>query len=142
LYLRDGPVKIYGANGRIKGEGMIRDHTTKDNWIEYFDYGQVHKLFNFKSDTGWETTYYENGNVQDSSFRTKNDLYIVKAWYEDGQLKSEVGWKNYQFFGEQSHFYESGQVKERFQIVKGKPDGKMIEFLKWASEGIRESEKR
>jgi antitoxin component YwqK of YwqJK toxin-antitoxin module len=127
-YLKDGPVKVFGKDGRIRSEGLVQNHKPGNRWIEYYNSGSLKKDFNYFQDTGWVVEYYENGRTKDSSFHINDSSLSLRHWYESGQIAQTVGRKNNNYDGLLIDYYENGQIQQTYHYVDGKPDGKTFSY--------------
>jgi len=122
-FIKDGPIKVFGNDGKIRMEGIVKDHKSGDRWTEYYKSGFKQRDCFLVNDTGWCIKYYETEQLEDSMFFMGNTFAVVKHWFENGQLAHSVGWKNNQFDGELLDYYENGQLKQKGFYKKGQFDG-------------------
>jgi antitoxin component YwqK of YwqJK toxin-antitoxin module len=122
-FINDGPVKVFGDDGKIRMEGTVKNHTQGDRWIEYYENGFVKRDISCKNDTGWMVNYYQSEQIEDSDFVMGNTGAVIKHWYKNGQLAHSVGWRNNQYDGEIEDFYENGQLKQKGNYVNGQFEG-------------------
>jgi antitoxin component YwqK of YwqJK toxin-antitoxin module len=59
---------------------------------------------------------------KDKSTINRND----KEWYENGKIKSEIGYKNDKMHGKIRRWYENGQKESECDYFEGKLHGKLI----------------
>ena len=124
FYLSDGPIKVYDIDGKIKMEGIIRNHKPGDKWTDYYKTGFPERIINHVNDTGWTTHYYENGQIKDSLFVLGDYYLTLGRWNENGQRIYIAGIKNNHYDGENLKFYDDGQLMQKAYYSNGQVNGK------------------
>lgn len=125
-FINNGSITIYRQNGVVSNEGIVQNHTAKsDKWISYFRNGNKRLVIDFAKDTGWQVTYFENGQVQDSSFHIKgyDTVFCVQTWYDNGNIAKIENWKDRLRHGSLIKYYQNGLMKDSCYFIKGKEEG-------------------
>ncbi len=123
FYFQNGPIKIYGLNGKIRQEGVIEHHQIGGQWSDYYPNGRIERILNLINDTGWAVHYYQTGQIKDSQFWINDNAFVVKLWNEEGVLTHSGGWKNFHFDGESLTYYENGNLWFKAFYSNGKVNG-------------------
>lgn len=123
-FINDGNVILYKPDGIIFAQGIIKNHTYGDKWVQFYDNGNQEFINDFVNDTGYAVHYYRSGQLRDSLYCTKNNRNLtLKAWYENGQVKESHEIKNGMYNGICKMYYESGQLKDSGIMQNGKWEG-------------------
>lgn len=79
----NGPVKIYGKNGKIESEGYYIDGKREGLFRRYYR-GRVKMETQYSHDkrNGYEREYHNNGKLNFEAFY-KNGELIKKTWYDE-----------------------------------------------------------
>ena len=114
---------MFYADGKLSAKGIVENHSYGGKWVSYYRNGKPQNLRNLNRDTGWITSYYDNGKVKDSDyFEGKNGLHI-KHWYVTGQLAENNQFKNGAFNGLQKDYYFNGRLRAVINVINGKSYG-------------------
>jgi antitoxin component YwqK of YwqJK toxin-antitoxin module len=153
-FITDGYCRVYNPNGNTAEEGVIKNHTFFGPWTIYTSDNKKEYTRNFVKDSSWRIDYYDNEEKKDSGFDFNNNgLFLVcKDWFENGQIKKEVNWKDgvengvkKSYYendssltsslntigtfkngienGVQLQYYENGQLGDSMNIIEGKREG-------------------
>lgn len=124
-FIKDGWITINRQDGNISTQGVVQNHLRGNNWVSYFENGNKKLVMDFTKDTGWQVSYFENGSVQDSSFRLKgyDSVYPIKSWYDNGNIAEIKHWKNRLRNGVSLTYYRNGVMKDSCNFIDGKRDG-------------------
>jgi antitoxin component YwqK of YwqJK toxin-antitoxin module len=128
-YTRDGPIKIYRFNGKLRMEGIITNHQIGDQWTDYYPNGQIERVFDLHHDTGWLVHNFETGQIKDSQFVMNDQAFVVAEWNEEGIQTVSSGWKDLHFEGESLKYYENGNLWVRTQSSHGKLNGDLTVYF-------------
>ena len=116
----DGPYKEYNENGILKKEGFYKNDKKFSTWKEYYDTGQLKKIYAFNllgQLTGIEENYSESGDLISETKPSNEGGLIHKSLYENGNVQfvyNLIPSKNKNYFiknGEYKEYYESGILK-------------------------------
>ena len=126
---RHGPEKSYHPNGQISVSSYNFQNVPYGPMITFSKEGKIkgsfgyYKKFSFKKN-GPTIKYYPNGNIE-SEIYFKEDVYHgpYKIYYENGQLKDETNYFNNKPFGPYRFYYDNGQIEEEGTFKNGKMDG-------------------
>ena len=110
-------VKRYWSNGQLKFEGSY--------------YEMPNELVGKENGTEIKPKEYETRG-------DGNNNGLATWWYENGQIKSEINYKNRNRDGKWSSWLENGQIKSKINYKEGKKAGK---FTYWDENGQIKSEK-
>jgi antitoxin component YwqK of YwqJK toxin-antitoxin module len=124
FYVSDGPIKVYDIDGKIKMEGVIRNHKPGDKWTDYYKTGFAERIINNVNDTGWTTHYYENGQIKDSLFGMGKFYLTLGQWNANGQRIFLAGIRNHHYDGEILKYYDNGELMQNAFYSNGKVNGK------------------
>lgn len=128
-FVENGPVKQYYPDGKIWNEGVIQNHTFGDKWKKYYKNGKLENTRDFVNGIGWIVNYYENGNIKDSIYHTKEfGDFVIKFWYENGNLNESNTFNGNDFNGISKNYYENGQLKGSGEMVNGKRSGIQLQW--------------
>ena len=95
--------------------GLANPTIGDDGLTAIFDYSE-----------GWFRGYFKNGNLRYKweYIEGKRADGISRSWYENGQIKKEISWKDGRETGPFIEWYENGQKKRELQNqVRGKQNG-------------------
>ena len=117
IYLyKNGYRKVYSREGNLMAESQVKNHKFYGILVNYFKNRQIKFRRNYVRDSGWNVNYYENGNIKDSAieFNNSGNGLICTSWFENGQIKSIVGWnrKTGKQEGNTKRFYEKNDKFE------------------------------
>ena len=129
-YYEDGPIKLYSAIGKIREEGIIKNHKFGDKWTQYYENGEIRFVNNFVNDTGWIVNFYETGQLKDSVYHVKGlGDFIIKSWYENGKIEKLNTFNGCGLNGPTKKYYENGQLRNSGTYVNGKWEGIQIQWF-------------
>lgn len=129
-FINDGKVKIYNQDKSLLAEGIIQNHTYGDKWIKYYHNGNKEFTDDYINGTGWEVTYYENGQIQDSIYHQRgfDSGVVLKSWYSNGQISEIADWKGGVSNGAYKKYYQNGQLQKSTFFINGKEEGTSKEW--------------
>ena len=140
----DGPYKSYYKTGEVKTQGQIVNGKFEGKWMDYHINGQVSKEYEYndgklesdyisyyengiikqeaKTEDGRDVIigYYESGNAK-YKMQSKNGYY--KEYSEQGDLKIEANYKDYQLYGVWTSFYTNGNKEWQVNYLDGYRNG-------------------
>lgn len=126
-FIKDGYRKSYYRDGKLMAESNIKNHHFYGLLINYYKNGNKKFVRNYVRDSGWSTTFFENGQIKDSMIAYKNSEIgcSFKSWYEDGQIKSIKNWnmKTGLKEGITLIYYANGQLKDSLTFKNGLREG-------------------
>ena len=138
IRFHNGVVKTYHSNGNIAQE-QIWKNDKLTHIVSYYDNGNmaaetdtsdVDLNSNEVIKDGVLKSYYENGNLQETSYYKDGKLEGIQiAYYENGSLKSESTYKNGKLNGMVKSYYENGKIQREFNTKDGKLNGLAKEYL-------------
>jgi len=88
------------------------------------------------NEIGWtDIEYYKSGNVKVAHLilNSQDSSFLVKEYYEGGELKSFFEYENGKIEGHAIGYYENGSIANKLSFVEGKING--IE-LRYSPEGV------
>jgi antitoxin component YwqK of YwqJK toxin-antitoxin module len=145
----DGPYKRYHDSGELMLEGQYKDGKRVGEWIGYYTNGQISNISTFtdgKKDIP-EISYYKDGTVK-SKTENVGDIHIQKNYFEsgklfferayksgyykefteDGVLKIEANYKDFNLYGKWKEYYNDGKVKWSVSYESGYRNGVYEEY--------------
>ncbi len=123
-YILDGPIKVFNPDGKLKMEGIIKNHKPGDKWTEYHQNGFPERIIDETNDTGWITHYYPDGKIKDSLFAWGEYSRILGEWNENGERTSKTTVKGVDYDGMYYKYYDDGKLKQKASYSDGKVNGK------------------
>ncbi|HEY0031309.1 MAG TPA: hypothetical protein VGC65_11160 [Bacteroidia bacterium] len=148
-FIHEGAYRDYFPTGELKEEGVVKNHQRGQTWTRFYKNGKKEWIEKLIDRTGWTVSYYDNGQVSDSSYHIKG-LGNGRAahWYRNGQMREVGYWKDGLEHGETKIYYENGQLELIQNSVNGKLEGKregwfesgQKKYLKWMKDGLAEGE--
>ena len=97
------------------------------------NYDQISSfIWNVCDDVLRETHWYENGQKKEEiKYKNGKEDGLNSGWYENGQKEWEGTWKDGEEDGIETHWYENGQKKEETTYKFGKE----ISSKEWNEDG-------
>lgn len=148
---QDGPFKDYYDSGEIKVEGQYENKKKVGEWKSYHKNGQISRLYSY--DKGKlnkeEISYYEDGMVS-SKTEKEGDNFVNRAYsksgriqherqvgsgyykkfFENGNLKIEANYKDYELIDEWKQYYENGEIEWLVTYMNGYRSGSYKNYYK------------
>lgn len=146
-------------SGRVLHKGYYDDGKLVTMFTNYYESGQVERIFKAKSETrGTVEIYYPSGQFKSKGEYIKGEPIKWEDYYPDGKLEfteefsrnleyhlySKMYYENgkpqiiFEIFDEKNRkynyaeYYESGQVKQKGQKIQNKSTGDYKEDGKWS----------
>jgi antitoxin component YwqK of YwqJK toxin-antitoxin module len=145
----DGPYKRYHDSGELMLEGQYKDGKRVGEWIGYHKNGQISNIstFNDGKKNIPEISYYEDGALK-SKIEKKGDIHIEHSYYksgelfferayksgyykeftEEGVLKVEANYRDFNLYGKWKEYHKNGEVKWSVNYEQGYRNGIYEEF--------------
>ncbi len=128
-FIKDGYNIQMNQRGQIIGEGIVKNHVYGDQWKTYYYSGKIDVIQNLKNNFGWVTTYYENGNVRDSSYQYgAKGLYNIKSWYENGKIRKIFRYDPSYIKATVTEYFKNGAVDYSGTIINGLGEGRTLKY--------------
>lgn len=125
----NGLYQEYSANGRLIGEGQMKDDQAFGKWKYTSDDGSWQETEILSNQDQLTTQYHANGNIQAKGIKRKNKkegLWI--NYYEDGTVNTKCEYKNGDRDGKWEWFNKNGVLEETGTYRKGKKFGYWIVY--------------
>ena len=148
MQFEDGPFKTYYKTGEVKTEGHYLNDKRQGKWVDYYLTGQISKEYYYSEDSiSSSSSYYEDGILKkktkhegDNTVVTgydesgslkyirqlKNGFY--KGYSEEGELKIEANYKNYDLYGVWKMYYDNGNLAWEVNYLDGYKNGDYKQF--------------
>lgn len=115
-------------NGKLKYEMKLSEN--KDKIFIHYDYEGIPYRKDYYNDIGiyLSEIISENGEVFETTKYSQNEEGLVEVFNKKSVLIKKYFWRNNEFNGEYSEWYESNKIKTTGSYVKSKWDGKWESF--------------
>jgi antitoxin component YwqK of YwqJK toxin-antitoxin module len=133
----------YFSNGNIKEKYFLKEGEYDGNYIQYFENGQIAMQGKFKKGimVGVWKHYYDNGQMlsivnyirgvptelngwdKNGKQTIKNGNGTIFTYYENGNLKSQLSYKNSKLHGTMKSWFENGNIKSIQHFFNGNATG-------------------
>lgn len=140
----DGPFKDYYKTGELKVEGQYKNNKRIGSWVAFHKNGQVSSKFSYtdgKMDLEG-ISFYESGIVRRKGAK-ENGIIVITGYYEsgklfyertrksgyykefreDGTLKIEANYLDYELYGKWLQYNAQGQLEWSVSYEKGSRNG-------------------
>ena len=126
----NGPYLEFSSNGKLVGEGAMKDDLPIGKWNYYNEEGVRIQSTEILADQSQATTvYYPSGGIQSKGIKLKNQK--EGAWlsyYEDGTITTRCEYKNGERNGKWEWHNAQGVVEETGEYLKGNKFGYWVTY--------------
>lgn len=145
----DGPYKRFHDSGELMLEGQYKGGKRVGQWIGYYKNGQISNVSTFtdgKKDLP-EISYYDDGTLK-SKIEKEGNIHVERSYFksgslfferayksgyykeftEEGSLKIEANYRDFNLYGKWKEYYKSGDVKWSVSYEDGYRNGIYEEF--------------
>lgn len=130
--VKDGPVKEYYENGKLKGEWNYSHGKLHGVTREYHEDGALRIEVAYKDDKrhGVSKSYFEHGGL-DGEWNYVNGKKhgVIKRYYPTGQLKGSWEYQDGNRHGTSRGYYENGQLRGEWRHEFDKRQGLQKEYF-------------
>jgi len=129
--IEDGEHIDYYEDGQIESKSNYKDGELHGKSTDYNDDGQIVTEYIYEYGEIVKLTSYEDGQLDSVNNYKDGDSVKLTSWHENGQIKSEVNYKDKKYHGKWTEWHENGHLDCEFNYKDGEKHGKQI----WYSGG-------
>ena len=131
----NGASKVWYSNEQIRMEETYKNNKPDGISKTWHDNGQLECLTKYNLGNVMENKCWDNEGKMTFSFipLDNSGRYINKRWYPNGNIESELNYKNSKLDGSQKFYFENGQLEREGFMVDGKNHGIC---KSWNPEGV------
>jgi antitoxin component YwqK of YwqJK toxin-antitoxin module len=127
--IEDGEHIDYYEDGQIESKSNYKDGDLHGKSTDYNDDGQIVTEYIYEYGEIVKLTSYEDGQLDSVNNYKDGDSVKLTSWHENGQIKSEINYKDKKYHGKWTEWHENGHLDCEFNYKDGEKHGKQIWYL-------------